>query len=81
MERLRLGGSSGGHLLEQGPLGHVARHWVSMFFGCLEGRRLPSLSGPVLTHPHSKGAFSRVQTELPEVQLVPIASRPNAGHG
>jgi len=70
-------------LLKQGHLKQVSQDLVQAGFEYLQRRRLHNLPGqpvPVLCHPQSKVFLSRVQTELPMLQFMPVAPCPVAGH-
>ena len=75
-------GSSPIPLSQQGHLQQAAQELVQVCFEYLQRRRLYKTSGhpiPVLCHPHSKEVPPHVQTELPMLQFVPVATYPVAG--
>jgi len=83
VERDLYGLSSPTPLPKQGHLEQAAQDLVQAGLECLQRRRIHSLSGqpvPVLRHPQSEEILPHIQTELPVLHFVPVASCPVAGH-
>ena len=77
------GSSSPTPLPKQGHLQQAAQDLVQAGLEYLQRKRIHNLPGqpvPVLSHPQSEEIVPHVQTELPMLQFVPIASCPVTGH-
>jgi len=70
-------------LPKQGHLQQAAQDLVQTGLEYLQRRRIHNLPGqpvPGLRHPQREEVLPHVQTELPVLQLVPIAPCPVTGH-
>ena len=70
-------------LPKQGHPEQAAQHCIQVGLEYLQRRRLHSLPGqpgPGLRHPQREEVLPHVQVELPQLQFVPIAPCPIAGH-
>jgi len=77
------GSSSPTLLPKQGHLQQAAQVLVQVGLEYLQRRRLHNLPGqsvPVLRHPQSEEILPHIQTQLPLLQFVPVASCPVTGH-
>ena len=70
-------------LLKPGHVEHIAQDLIQVGLEYLQRRRLHNLPGqpaPGLCHPQREEVLPHVQTELPVLQVVPIAPCPVTGH-
>ena len=77
------GSSSPTPLPKQGHLQQAAQDRIQLGFQYLQRSRLHNPSGQpvaVLRHPQSEEVLPPVQMELPQLQFVPVAPCPVAGH-
>jgi len=77
------GSSSPTPLPKQGHLLQAAQDCIQEGLEYLQRRRLhhlPAQPVPVLRHPQREEVLRHVQTEVPVLQFVPIASCPVTGH-
>ena len=75
--------SSPNPLMKPGHLAQVAQDFVQAGLEYFLRRRIHNLPGqpvPVLRHPQRQEILPHVQTELPMLQFVPVATCPVNGH-